>query len=229
MNINLFLFVVLFWSDLHQGIDRGSYFQACIKGDLRIVREYLDNEGDVNIKDNQGVTGLNFAAAYNHMQLVKFLLENGANTEIKDNNGWTPLISIAQLGKDRTDIARMILDKGANINAVDMDGFSSLHIAIDNQYLRLAKLLIEKGIDINIKTKLDKETALHKAVRNQYSEIVNLLLKNGAKVNIANSDGLTALDIAKEEGFIEIAEVLGEYSKKEISNVVKKKKSIKKR
>lgn len=209
-------------SIISQTDQRKIFFSACIKGETEIVKKIIENKFDIDITDHQGITGLNFATAYNQFNIVRYLIENGANVNIKDKNGWTPLITVAQLSKDKTEITKYLIENGANINQVDKDGFSALHIAIENRYFNIAKLLIVKGIDITIKTKLDKETALHKAIRTNNFELVQLLLDKGAKVSEVNYENMSALQIAQLESTNEIFELLKEYSNKKVLTLKKK-------
>jgi ankyrin repeat protein len=69
----------------------------------------------------------------------------------------------------------------------------------NEKYDEIAKLLIEKGADVNVKTSLvidgpSKETPLHRAVAWGHVKIVSLLIRNGADVNAGTDDDRTPLD-----------------------------------
>ena len=59
----------------------------------------------------------------------------------------TPLLYAARDG--RTDIARMLLAAGANLNQTEANGESPLLVAINNGQTELAQMLLEKGADPN--------------------------------------------------------------------------------
>lgn len=219
---NFLMFIFLVNSLFAQTEQNKIFFNACIKGDIEVIKKILENNFDIDLTDKQGITGLNFAVAYNQFNVVRFLIEKGANLNIKDKNGWSPIITASQLLKDKTEIVKYLIQNGANINQVDKDGFSALHIAIENNYFNVAKLLIIKGIDISIKTKLDKETALHKAVRSNNFELVQLLLDKGAKISEVNYENLSALQIAESESSNDIYEILKDYSNKKSLTLKKK-------
>ncbi len=63
---------------------------AVVKGDLEIVKKFIEYGVDVN-ESSDGVTPLMLAARYNKVEIMKFLLENGANVDAKDNHGFNAL------------------------------------------------------------------------------------------------------------------------------------------
>ncbi|XP_075150576.1 ankyrin repeat domain-containing protein 49 [Haematobia irritans] len=73
------------------------------------------------------------------------------------------------------------------VASVDEDGYTPLHRAAYNNYVDIAKLLLQYKADPNAKTKLGW-TPLHSACKWSHAESVSLLLQHGADVN-AQSDG----------------------------------------
>ena len=76
---------------------------------------------------------------------------------------------------------RDLLEKGADINATDEDGWTVLIYASNNGHLEIVRLLLEKGANINV-TNQYGYTSLMRASKNGYLETVKLLLKNGAYI-----------------------------------------------
>ncbi|MFZ8864886.1 MAG: ankyrin repeat domain-containing protein [Rickettsiales bacterium] len=66
-----------------------------------IVREY--------IRDNYGLTLLDWSIFNGQHKIARILLENGAEIEAKDRNGNTALLIAARLGK--LDIVKLLLEK----------------------------------------------------------------------------------------------------------------------
>ncbi|MEO0202771.1 MAG: ankyrin repeat domain-containing protein [candidate division WOR-3 bacterium] len=95
------------------------------------------------------------------------------------------------------------INKGADINIKNNNGKTPLHIAVENEYEDIVKLLLEKNVDVNIKDN-EGNTPLHKAVKNGNYFIIKELLKFGADKNIKNNEGKTPFDLAKELGDDEI-------------------------
>ena len=94
---------------------------AASNEDPRAAAVLIASGADVSEVNNKGHTALHRAAAFNNNpKVVKILLENGAGIESKDNNGCTPLMHAA-IGR-KTENFALLLDSGANVNAVDNDG-----------------------------------------------------------------------------------------------------------
>ena len=79
------------------------------------------------------------------------------------------------------DILRVkeLLDKGAEVNLIDQDGFALIHHASINGRSKVINLLIKAGADINILDK-DNLTALNRAQLIGHKETIDILVENGA-------------------------------------------------
>jgi ankyrin repeat protein len=63
---------------------------AISKGDIEVVKKFIEYGTDVNEKSN-GMTPLMVAARYNKVEIIKILIEKGARLNEKDENGFTAL------------------------------------------------------------------------------------------------------------------------------------------
>lgn len=140
---------------------------------------------NINVKNSYGDTPLHIACKFGHIEAVNELLKNNAEVNASNNKGMTPLMMAVQY-KDKNPkknnplndfrlsyVAIMIkglLRKGADINKVNKDGNSVLHIYIKHG-----------------------QTTTHFAL------ITKMLLDNGADINITNNKGLTALELTSNE------------------------------
>ena len=96
------------------------------------------------------------------------------------------------------------LAAGANVNAPDTYGYTSLHKASSKGHKEIVELLIAKGADVNAKNKYE-QTPLHRAASEGQKEIAELLIAKGADVNAKdinpmNNQGKTPLDWAIQFG-----------------------------
>lgn len=91
------------------------------------------------------------------------------------------------------------LDKGAAINEVD--GVTALYIACEAGNAELAKLLINRGADVNLPVSWQR-TPLYAANKAGHADVVKLLLDNGANPNqVAKAQ--TPLHVAAENGCLQ--------------------------
>ena len=79
---------------------------------------------------------------------VKTLLEkNPGLLELKGINGRTPIF-LAVTG-DHVEIVELLINKGANLNALDKSKRNCLHLACYGRNEKIIQMLIKGGIDIN--------------------------------------------------------------------------------
>jgi ankyrin repeat protein len=97
--------------------------------------------------------------------------------EKKDYKDWTPL-HMAVVG-ERCNVVKDLLDLGSEINAVDNQGFSSLHFSVSCGLEEITTLLIDRGANINMKAQ-DGETPLSMAKERKNENIISLLISRGA-------------------------------------------------
>ncbi|KAI9853716.1 MAG: hypothetical protein M1813_001832 [Trichoglossum hirsutum] len=70
--------------------------------------------------------------------------------------------------------ARLLLEKGADLNVKTYDGRTALHLAAEKGHETVVQLLLEKGGAVNAKT-YDGQTALHLAAEKGHETVVQLL------------------------------------------------------
>ncbi|KAI6187781.1 Palmitoyltransferase [Aphelenchoides besseyi] len=105
----------------------------------------------------------------------------------------------AQIGD--IDALRSMLDSQTiSPGAVDSDDCSLLHWAAINNRVELAKLLIERGAEVNAIGGVLTSTPLHWAARHGHANMIALLVQNGANAEIRDGEGFTALHIAAQFG-----------------------------
>jgi|SRR5208337_3485210 len=152
--------------------------KAAAEGNLSAIKRFIANGIDVNVKDNDGWTGLMSASQYGRREVVELLLARGANINAKDEWGRTPLHLAS--GNGHKDVAELLLTNQANVNAKANDGETPLHLAALNGHEDVSELLLAKGADVNSKRN-DGATALMLAAKNNHKKIKDLLIKAGAK------------------------------------------------
>jgi len=111
-------------------------FNAVRNDDIETVKTYINNGGDVNVKNKYGVTAL--VLARRTVEIAKLLLDAGADVNAKNKWGETPLM----WARD-AEIAKLLIDAGADVNARDDHGFTALMWACSN--VEIKKLLKSHG------------------------------------------------------------------------------------
>eukprot|EP01132_Coremiostelium_polycephalum_P000126 gene126-172_t len=105
------------------------------------------------------------------------------------------------------DVLSLLIEKVREINKVNDEGSTALHLAVNSGHKEVTELLIAKGVDVN-KSYKDGRTPLYVAAFKGYKELVELLIAKGADVNKPANDGSTPLHVAALEGHKELAELL---------------------
>ncbi len=93
-----------------------------------------------------GDTPLQKAIKKGDIKKVTELLDKGAN--INEWNYGTPLIMAASTG--RLEIAKLLIERGADLNMIGQNGWTALGCAAANGHVELIDLLISKGADVNL-------------------------------------------------------------------------------
>jgi len=142
--------------------------------------EYCINLG-AKILNNEGYTLIHWCATHNEVNILKKLLETNENIDIdmKDflsdgEKDCTALHWAAQEGN--IPIARVLFEKGADINAKNASGQTALIISAAEGNKDFVKFLLDLGADINIKDN-DKNKAKDFALIYGYLEVALLLEK----------------------------------------------------
>ena len=117
----------------------------------------------------------------------------------------------------RTDRLRALLDADPELaNAWAQDGFQPLGLASFFGRVEAARLLVERGADVNSASRNDFKVApLHSAVAEKDAdtryELAALLLEHGADPNARQQDDFTPLMAADQQGDTRLRELLVEH------------------
>jgi ankyrin repeat protein len=97
---------------------------------IRIVQLLLERGADAHAKDKDDATPLHIASYARRFEIARVLLDGGAVSDSVGNQGRTPLHLVAGCGylhskEDGIRIAQLLLERGADVNALDET--TSLH------------------------------------------------------------------------------------------------------
>ena len=178
--------------------------------------------------DRGGFTPLMYAARENCGACVEVLLKHKVNVDLPDPSGFPPL-EIAILNSN-WDIAKRLIEAGADVNQWDIFGQSPLHVAIGNMHSRgnsdpldqdrpnkttgreIVQMLVDRGANPNQQTYYKAAglrsfggtgrgtTPFLVACAAGDLDVVKLLLAHGANPKLATSDGQGPIIVAVGSG-----------------------------
>ncbi len=190
---------------------------ACFEGKIEFVRRLIEAGADVNSIDRSlKTTPLMVALTYaykNGYEIAEFLIESGADVNIVARSE-TALNKVFVMGladeREAYDFAMFLIERGARI---DVGGYGNVIFSAvsGNNLLMIEYLLKERNVDINFQNNNQGYTPLIFAVLCNKPEVVEYLINNGADISKTDANGRTALDIAKENNYTEIIELLNNY------------------
>lgn len=149
-----------------------------------------------------------------------------------DQEGATALINACgpNAHPDSSQIIKLLLTSGANVNARDTNGRTALHHAADNNRADVFEALTKPtsqypaDIDLDARTTEWGDTALHIAAHHLHNHFVALLLEAGARKDIKNNDGESASDAATKSSFQHASAKAGDAKKEKYRSVYHEKK-----
>lgn len=163
--------------------------------------------GDVNSKDDAGMSLLHHAAQLGRDDMVEILRRHGADAGATDNNNSTAL-QLAQQGK-HTKVIELLSADSTDTTVGDDDGCdNALHLAAMAGDIAEVERLLAEGVDVNTMDNLGR-TALHYAALRGDSSIVNLLIANNANLESEDNFGntpLAAAQFAKQQQVVTVLE-----------------------
>ena len=187
-------------ADMRAEGDFGNAFvMAANSGKNEIVKMLLAAGADVN----ESPSILNWAAQRGYVEVVKTLLAAGAHIQSDNDHGGKILQKAASSGN--LQIFEALYSAGAtNIqydtkNQYDANiGETFLMCAVFAENLNVVKILLDAGLDVNIRDKYGK-TALMWAAYVGNLEITRLLLDAGGDMHAEDHEGKTALAWAAKQ------------------------------
>ena len=219
---------------------------ASLWGHLEIVKRLIFLGADVNAKNNFQDTPLDMAALNGHLELVKFLVSQKGESNL-ESKGHQVVARAARNGHvemlnfllDHTKVSpacvpgfepellcaarsgisaavKLLIDRGYSIQ-----GPSSLTRAVMTDSAETVDLLLEHGVNPNVKGRAQQRNPLHVAVwakkmerktpnRTLHSrnEVIKLLIAKGTDATAKDADGKTPIDLAVELDYSDAVEIL---------------------
>jgi len=211
-----------------------NFFATIKKGEITQIKEVLKKDPALAKSSNEkGTTAVLYAVYTKHNDIAELLIASGVEPNIfeaaatgradrvrdllKANpelvhaysaDGWTAL----HLNFGHLDVVNLLLDNGADINAVSKNKLvaTPLQGSVVMKRLDLGKLLLDRGANVSPRGE-EGTSPLHEAAGSGQIDFAKLLLERGADVNARDDGGDTPLTIAFESKQPEIAKLLREH------------------
>ncbi|MFP3032786.1 MAG: ankyrin repeat domain-containing protein, partial [Wolbachia sp.] len=202
---------------------------------LRVVKYLIEKEASLKAKNKDGETPLGLAVQKNYIDIIEFLkktqldldkellatvkgddlnrvkalVSQGASLEAKDNSNNTPLHNACNNGHVK--VVEYLIQEGASLKAKNKDGEAPLHVAVQHDgTLEVIEFILSRDLSgINNVTN-EGRTSLHLAIQGNKLNTVELLLRKGASIAVKDKNGKTPLDLAKQEDYTNIIEMIEE-------------------
>lgn len=120
-------------------------------GDTAAVHKFLKQGVNPSMADKEGNSPMLIASRMGYVDVVKLLIKYGAKVdEPRSPKGRTPLMA-ALAYSNGIEIAKVLVENGANVNARASDGTTPLIIASAGAKYNVVEYLIKKGADVKAK------------------------------------------------------------------------------
>ncbi len=172
-----------------------------------IDEEVVPTREEINKECGETATRLMFEVRKCNKKNVVLVLEQGADVNAKDKKGVCALIMVVEIIRHNIDIAKILLDHGANINNICLEKWSPLmHASVEGDPI-MVELFLDHGAEINHACN-NNITSIMLASFHGKKVAVQLLASKGADISILDNDGNTAIMSATQNGHFETVEVL---------------------
>ncbi|XP_061602520.1 NF-kappa-B inhibitor epsilon [Cololabis saira] len=144
---------------------------ACQNGQINCTSELIRDVSPsklapvIESQNWRGLACLHLAALNRQHQIMKLLVKKGADLNIQEGTSGKTALHLAVELHDITSV-RLLLSKGANVDAAMFNGCTPLHLAVGRQDANIAHLLCQSGADTMLRN-MEDETALDLADGNE--------------------------------------------------------------
>ena len=120
--------------------------------DVETAAALIRAGADARRPNRYGLLPLSLAAQNANAAMIRMLVESGADANAADAAGETPLVTATSLGS--VEAVQALIDAGAVVDAKDK-AFqqTALMVAVRSNHPPLVKLFLDKGADVNAKTR----------------------------------------------------------------------------
>jgi ankyrin repeat protein len=183
---------------------------AAAAGDLEAVSRLLGDGVDVDSRDAGGRTAVTAAVYGGHADVVRLLVDEGADVDLQDNTRANSVLATGEMGD--VEVLREVLRGKPDLTRTNRFGGTALIPAADRGHVDVVRELVRTEVDIDHVNNLGWTALLEAVILGDggaaHQEIVRILVDAGAGVEVADREGVTPLQHARNKGYDEIAGIL---------------------
>lgn len=187
------------------------FLNAAEQGNLAGLKNCLSKGVDINATNRQQRTAITLASLHKKYDCVEFLISAGADINKQDETCFNPFL-LSCLNNDLT-LLRLVLPANPDLHCLSRFGGVGITPASEKGHVEIVReLLTRTDINVNHTNFVGWTPLLEAIVLNdggaKQQEIVRLLLEHGANPHMTDKYGKKPLELAREKGYEEIAQLL---------------------
>lgn len=175
--------------------------RAAACGNTGVLKLLLSNGAEINAKDRAGNTSLHLASS-SRIDIIYFGRFNAMAQRT-----WSMMEQNARTSETSLNVVRLLLDHGANVNAVNFKGETALHLSVMTSQKPLTQLLLARNADVILKYR-NLTAPLTLAIINGDDEMTQILLEHDLQRQVQCGILDEAMRIAAFEGQLSLLKVL---------------------
>ena len=217
---NLILLAGLFWSvaGLTQtppgAIEVADYrglFAAVVQNDMPALKQQLETDTDVDLRDDHGRSALHVAAYFRNHEAMRALVAAGADANALESDFYD-IVTIAAVADD-LETTKLALKLGCRADNVTSryDG-TALIAAAHLGHVEVVETLIRAGAPLDHVNNLNWTASIESIVLGdggqRHTATLKALVDAGANVNLADGHGDSPLQLSRARGYRNMVDIL---------------------
>lgn len=175
--------------------------RAAACGNTGVMKLLLSNDAEINAKDRAGNTSLHLASS-SRIDIIYF-----GRLDAMEQRTYSRREQYERTSETSLNVIRLLLDHGANVNAVNSKGETALHLAVMTSQKPLAQLLLARNADVILKYR-NLKAPLTLAIIKDDDEMTRILLEHDLQRQVQCGILDEAMRIAAFEGQLSLLKML---------------------
>jgi ankyrin repeat protein len=161
------------------------FMKACEVGKETTAQILVNRTTDVMLQAQDTLrTALHSSILMGIDETSKLIIAAALNVDVPDANGVTALIMACDVQLFANEpVIQLLLDRGANINAMETTGETALALACKGGRTWVVRELLQRGASLDQEQQRFDQTPIYYACHRGYAEILKLLMDHGATIN----------------------------------------------